>query len=282
MKNAHQLSIAVLVMAGFITTGCSQQQIAGGPDQTQIAGGGSQQMASQSQIQKAPVTPAPKIIYKDRVVIKYQTKYKTKTVCNAKCGKRPARNYGHTHPAVPGCTKTIRHHHKFGNPRHHHSYSCKKKAIKHVKPRPRWGHGHPAIPGCTKSVRHNHKFKRGGIHRHSYSCRKPAKKKYYPRYNKWTHAHPNIPRCTKSIKHTHKFNNRNHAHDYGCRRPVVRPRPIVRPPAPRPIVRPVQKPPVDVYALQRKLKAKGYYKGPIDGIVGSGTRGALQRFMQNR
>jgi peptidoglycan hydrolase-like protein with peptidoglycan-binding domain len=42
------------------------------------------------------------------------------------------------------------------------------------------------------------------------------------------------------------------------------------------------KAPVDVYALQRKLKAKGYYRGPIDGIVGSGTRGALQRFMQNR
>jgi peptidoglycan hydrolase-like protein with peptidoglycan-binding domain len=41
-----------------------------------------------------------------------------------------------------------------------------------------------------------------------------------------------------------------------------------------------QKPQVDVYALQRKLKAKGYYKGPIDGVVGPGTRDALQRFMQ--
>ena len=40
--------------------------------------------------------------------------------------------------------------------------------------------------------------------------------------------------------------------------------------------------PVDVFALQTKLKAKGYYKGPIDGVVGSGTRAALQQFMQNR
>ncbi len=39
-------------------------------------------------------------------------------------------------------------------------------------------------------------------------------------------------------------------------------------------------PQVDVYALQRKLKAKGYYKGPIDGVVGPGTRDALQRFMK--
>jgi peptidoglycan hydrolase-like protein with peptidoglycan-binding domain len=52
--------------------------------------------------------------------------------------------------------------------------------------------------------------------------------------------------------------------------------------APRRHVAAPQQKPVDVYALQRKLKAKGYYKGPIDGIVGSGTRGALQRFMQNR
>ena len=46
------------------------------------------------------------------------------------------------------------------------------------------------------------------------------------------------------------------------------------------MMRTAPKPQVDVYALQRKLKAKGYYKGPIDGIVGPGTRSALQRFMK--
>jgi len=45
---------------------------------------------------------------------------------------------------------------------------------------------------------------------------------------------------------------------------------------------PKAKPPVDVFALQSKLKAKGYYRGPIDGVVGKGTRAALQQFMQNQ
>jgi peptidoglycan hydrolase-like protein with peptidoglycan-binding domain len=43
----------------------------------------------------------------------------------------------------------------------------------------------------------------------------------------------------------------------------------------------VVKPKIDVHNLQRKLKSKGYYKGPIDGVVGTETRDALKRF-QNR
>ncbi len=54
---------------------------------------------------------------------------------------------------------------------------------------------------------------------------------------------------------------------------MVRHAPAVRQQQPRPQV--------DVYALQRKLKAKGYYKGAIDGVVGNQTRDALKRF-QNR
>jgi hypothetical protein len=72
------------------------------------------------------------------------------------------------------------------------------------------------------------------------------------------------------------MNNKNHTHRYSCKKAVSPTVSRVYVPKMAP------KPPVDVYALQRKLKAKGYYKGPIDGIVGSGTRGALQRFMQNR
>ena len=74
---------------------------------------------------------------------------------------------------------------------------------------------------------------------------------------------------TKSIQHCHK--NPKGQHHYGKR--------LVRPAAP--IARPIAKPQVDVRALQRKLKAKGYYKGAIDGVVGTGTRDALKRF-QNR
>jgi uncharacterized protein YfaS (alpha-2-macroglobulin family) len=53
-----------------------------------------------------------------------------------------------------------------------------------------------------------------------------------------------------------------------------RPRPVMRAPAPRRAA-----PKVDVYALQRKLKARGYYKGPIDGVVGANVRNKLMEFM---
>ena len=75
--------------------------------------------------------------------------------------------------------------------------------------------------------------------------------------DRWAHTHPAQPNCTDSVTHTHKYNDASHTHTYGC-----------------------SKPEVDVYALQRKLKAKGYYKGPIDGVVGPSTRSALERFMQ--
>jgi len=213
MKNTHQLSIAALVVAGFAVTGCSQQQISGGGSQV---AGGSQQMASQSQIQ---VAPEPKIIYKDRVVVKY------KNVCKANCAK--------------------------------------------PRPRPQWGHTHPAVPDCTNSVRHSHKYQ-ARKHHHAYSCKKSAGKRYVApkKYNQWTHTHPAVPKCTKSVRHTHKYNARNHHHAYSCTTGAKR-------------IYKKNKPPVDVYALQRKLKAKGYYKGTIDGVVGSDTRAALKRF-QNR
>ena len=78
------------------------------------------------------------------------------------------------------------------------------------------------------------------------------------------HTHP-ANSMTKSIQHCHK--NPTGKHHYGNR--------VTKKHTPE------TKPQVDVYALQRKLKAKGYYKGAIDGVVGSETRGALKRF-QNR
>ncbi len=85
-----------------------------------------------------------------------------------------------------------------------------------------------------------------------------------PRANRWAHTHPAQPRCTNSVTHVHKYNNAGHHHTYSCSRPAMK----------------KQGPTVDVRALQMKLKAKGYYKGPIDGVVGPSTRSALQRFMQ--
>lgn len=196
MKINHQLSIATLILAGVFATGCSQQsaggsQIAGG-SQSQIEGG-SQQASSQQQVEEKVVVPP------------------TVTPPPATGGNC------HTHPANQW-TKTIRHCHP--NPTGKHRYGGARRApVKHVAPR--------------------------------------------RSYNRWTHTHPAIPHCTNSITHTHKYRNRNHTHHYSCK-------------GMRPAHRPAQ---VDVYALQRKLKAKGYYKGPIDGVVGPATRSALKRFM---
>ncbi len=60
---------------------------------------------------------------------------------------------------------------------------------------------------------------------------------------------------------------------------VETPSPVMAPMAASPRRAAPRQPQVDVYALQRKLKAQGYYKGPIDGTVGSDTRAALRKFM---
>ena len=99
--------------------------------------------------------------------------------------------------------------------------------------------------------------------------------------NPWLHYHPEAPKCAKTRKHSHKFKRTGarHHHRYACAQPRytrhVQPRRQVRQ------VRQVRRvqPQVDVRALQTKLKAKGFYRGPIDGIVGPGTRSALKRFM---
>jgi len=78
-----------------------------------------------------------------------------------------------------------------------------------------------------------------------------------PAANPDCHTHPRNA-MTNSITHCHK--NPTGQHHYGAG---------------------AAKPAVDVSALQRKLKAKGYYKGAIDGVINNGTRDALKQY-QNR
>ncbi|MBE8232940.1 MAG: peptidoglycan-binding protein [Endozoicomonadaceae bacterium] len=121
-------------------------------------------------------------------------------------------------------------------------------------------HSHPAIPGCTNSITHTHP-NGASSHNHKYGCKGRGQAG-----NRYTHSHPAVPQCTKSIKHTHKYNNRNHTHKYSCKGGAGANAGNN----------------VNVHALQRKLKAKGFYRGPINGVVTPDTRSALQRYMQNR
>lgn len=103
---------------------------------------------------------------------------------------------------------------------------------------------------------------------------KPAPRRHV---NPDCHYHP-ANSMSKAIKHCHK--NPKGKHHYG-NRAVRKAAPVRRAPAPVNRAPVAQKPRINVRALQRKLKSKGYYKGPIDGVVGDGTRDALRRF-QNR
>jgi len=235
MKIKHQLSLATLVMAGVFATGCSQQsaggsQVSGGSQQQveggQVSGGsqqsaggsqvadsgtngGSQQSGSQQQVEDTPVV-APVAKAAPRRAVPRPAPRKV-------APRRPAGN----------C--------------HGHAANARTKSMRHCHPNPTASHRY----GGQRRAAHS-----GG--------------------NRWTHTHAAVPRCTKSIRHTHKYKNVRHSHKYSCQG--------MRRAAPHRAAAP-RKQPVDVYALQRKLKAKGYYKGPIDGIVGSGTRSALKRFM---
>lgn len=66
------------------------------------------------------------------------------------------------------------------------------------------------------------------------------------------HSHPSNS-VTKSVNHCHK--NPRGQHNYGTKAAGV-----------------------DVTKLQTKLKAKGLYKGPIDGVINEDTRDALKKF----
>lgn len=201
MKMKTQLTLAAVVAAGLLASGCSQQMVG-------------QQVAQQ--VAPEPVAPI------------------VKTVVDCSKCKRPAAPTGgnmHTHPAIPGCTNSIRHNHPHPQGgRHSHKYSCKK-----APPR------RPAPP--------------------------PMKAPVMPQVNPNAHTHPAIPNCTNSIRHVHPNGNRPHSHRYSCRKPAVQ-RPVQRP-VYRPVQRPVYRPPVVPVPKMPQVKAKGTYRGPIqiDGVM---------------
>lgn len=223
MKMKTQLTLAAVVAAGLMASGCSQQMVAQ---------------------QAAEAAPA----------------VKTVVDCST-CGKpKPqagGNKYTHTHPAIPKCTKSIKHTHKFNNRNHSHKYGCKKAAPKRVAPkkmapkkvapvkRDPNAHTHPAIPNCTNSIKHSHPSG-NRAHSHRYSCRKAAPQQRQQRRQSG-HVHPAIPGCTNSIRHNHKSGNRPHNHRYSCRRGGG-----------------AQQPPrQQVVPVMPKVKAKGTYRGPI-------------------
>ena len=91
MKMKAQLSLAAVIMAGLLASGCSQ-------------------MAAQPTEEVKPTEPAPTV----------------STDCSKCNTQKPAPAGGaHTHPAIPGCTDSITHTHPYNNANHSHHYSCK-------------------------------------------------------------------------------------------------------------------------------------------------------------
>ncbi|MGB1254815.1 MAG: hypothetical protein ACPG51_03080 [Thiolinea sp.] len=236
-----QLTLAAVVAAGLMASGCSQQMVA------------QQAVAAQ---QTVDVDPEPKTIVKTIVDC---------SKCKKPAAPRPSGNM-HGHPAIPGCTDSIKHNHRHPQGgRHSHKYGCKKGGGMKpapvvpkpapVVPKPApvpAGHVHPAIPGCTDSIRHNHQTALGGAHKHRYACKRPQAQA--PR-NPDAHTHPAIPGCTNSVNHVHPNGRRAHTHKYACRSAA-----------------PVSQQPVVNYqqmAQPKMIKPKGTYKGAIkiDGVM---------------
>lgn len=120
MKIKTQLTLAATIAAGMLASGCSQMS--------------GQQMAGQQVAQSAPSVEetvetevqtivdcskcgdvAPKPAPAPRPVPKPQPKPQPKP---------SGGQWTHTHPAVPGCTDSIRHTHKYDNKNHKHKYGC--------------------------------------------------------------------------------------------------------------------------------------------------------------
>lgn len=101
-----QLTLASVIAAGLLASGCSQQMVA----QQAVA------------VETQPVV---------KTVVDCSN-------CNKPTPVKPAVNnkWGHTHPAIPGCTDSTTHTHKYNNRNHKHKYSCKKATPRRQVPEP--------------------------------------------------------------------------------------------------------------------------------------------------
>jgi len=167
MKIKTQLTLGSIIAASLLASGCSQQ------------------MSAQ---QTATVEAAPTPVV--RTVVDCNSCNKPAVVAPA---PRPSGNM-HGHPAIPGCTDSIKHNHPHAQgSRHSHKYSCKRPVL---RPAPMPAH-------------------------------RPA-----PRVEADRHTHPAIPSCTNSINHVHPSGRREHSHRYSCQKPRAMPRPRVQRPVP--------------------------------------------------
>ena len=163
MKMKTQLSLAAIFLAGLITSGCSQmsaQQVAqavpapaptpgkvititdcskcpprprsgtskGGGKKPGKRGGGLGGRHSHPAIPGCTNSITHSHPYTNA---RHSHSYSCK---GRKLGKRPGgvrppmqqnNKWGHTHPAIPGCTDSITHSHPYNNANHSHHYSCK-------------------------------------------------------------------------------------------------------------------------------------------------------------
>ena len=83
--------------------------------------------------------------------------------------------------------------------------------------------------------------------------------------------------CEENIVHIHRSSNKDHQHRLSgsCQWNIDSKKKYQRLEN-----RPMPK--VNVFELQKKLKTKGYYRGPIDGVIGQKTRDALKRFIKSQ
>jgi len=223
MKMKTQLKLAAVVAAGLLASGCSQQMV-GQQVAQQVAPAAAAPVVktivdcSKCKKPAAPARPSsghshPAIPgctksvrhnHKTPKGGRHSHKYGCKKAAPRRAAPprkapvaRPAPvkrvdPNAHTHPAIPNCTRSVRHTHPSGNRAHAHRYSCRKAQPVRQQRRVQSGHFHPAIPGCTASVRHNHPTARGGKHSHRYSCRRPQAQAPRPQYKQVVPVMPKV------------------------------------------------------------------------------------------
>ncbi|MCB1637518.1 MAG: hypothetical protein KDI15_01575 [Thiothrix sp.] len=129
MKNKNALTLASIVVAGMLASGCSQQ------------------MASQQAVEdivtpeivSPPPAPLPPPVVDcsqcERPAPVPAPVYRPAPVP----APRPsADKWAHTHPAIPGCTDSVTHSHPYTDRNHKHRYNCRRPVPQQYTPKPRY------------------------------------------------------------------------------------------------------------------------------------------------